>query len=128
MRIILLVVMVTLVFSGFRYFKRLSQNQREVIRKKLIYAGLWGVAIVVAVLVLTGRLPLIFALLGGLLPLLQRAIIARSIFQMWKNWRQSSHQSYKPTPSTSTPSGEQQSKIQTLSLNMQLNHGSGQRP
>jgi hypothetical protein len=72
---------------------------------------LYGVAGVLLLLVVTGRIHWMFAAVSAALPWLQRALMARRVWQMFK--------------STRGPASGQVSKVETAFLRMTLDHDSG---
>ena len=72
---------------------------------------LYGVAGILLLLVVTGRIHWMFAAISAALPWLQRALMARRVWQMFK--------------STRGPASGQVSKVETDFLRMTLDHDSG---
>ena len=72
---------------------------------------LYGVAGVLLLLVVTGRIHWMFAAVSAALPWLQRVLMARRVWQMFK--------------STRSPASGQVSKVETAFLRMTLDHDSG---
>ena len=72
---------------------------------------LYGIAGALLLLVVTGRIPWMFALIGAVVPWLQRFMMARQAWNMFKSSR--------------GPSAGKQSTVQTLMLRMTLDHDSG---
>ena len=72
---------------------------------------LYGVAGALLLLVVTGRIPWVFALISAAVPWLQRFLVARQAWHMFKSAR--------------GPSGGKQSKVETVILRMTLDHDSG---
>ena len=72
---------------------------------------LYGVAGILLLLVVTGRIHWMFAAISAALPWLQRALMARRVWQMFK--------------STRGPASGQVSKVETAFLRMTLDHDSG---
>ncbi len=88
---------------------RTSPAQRARVFKLVLLYGALGT---VLVLVVTGRLPWVFAAIGALVPWIQRAIMAQRAYNMFKGWR-------GPTPS-------QSSDVETAYLRVSLDHDSGE--
>lgn len=72
---------------------------------------LYGFAAVILLLVVTGRIPWLFALLGAAVPWLQRALLARQAWGVFK--------SMQPPPKGQT------SNVETVFLRMTLDHDTG---
>ena len=72
---------------------------------------LYGVAGILLLLVVTGRIHWMFAAISAALPWLQRVLMARRVWQMFK--------------STRGPASGQVSKVETAFLRMTLDHDSG---
>jgi hypothetical protein len=79
--------------------------------KALKLIVLYGVAGALLVLVVTGRIPWVFALISAAVPWLQRFLVARQAWNMFK--------------STRGPSAGKTSHVETAILRMALDHDSG---
>ena len=106
------VLLIILALVGLMYFaawlRKASPSQRRAgIRNILIY----GAAVTLLILVVTGRLHWLFALLGAAAPWLQRAMMARSAWNSFKAFR--------------GPAKGRQSSVNTAWLAMTLDHDSG---
>ena len=84
--------------------------------KYLKLAALYGGVGLLLVLIFTGRLHALFALLAGAVPWIQRAILARSAFNMFKAWQ---------GPVQGSKTG-QSSDVSTKYFEMTLDHDSGE--
>mgnify|MGYP002833702798 FL=1 len=73
---------------------------------------LYGAAGILLLLVVTGRIPWIFAALSAAVPWLQRAMMARQAWRLFKSAR--------------GPSAAQASKVETAFLRMTLDHDTGE--
>lgn len=109
--ILALVVIILLVLLG-RWFTRTPSAQvTRGIRKLAIYGG----AALLILLVVTGRLPWLFAVIGGLLPLGRRALM------LWRGAQFLRRHSQGTRPSASG----QSSTVETRFLRMSLDHDTG---
>ncbi len=79
--------------------------------KALKLIVLYGVAGALLVLVVTGRIPWVFALISAAVPWLQRFMVARQAWNMFK--------------STQGPSAGKTSRVETAILRMALDHDTG---
>ncbi|WP_424946349.1 DnaJ domain-containing protein [Candidatus Spongiihabitans sp.] len=77
------------------WYRRADKTQRN---RSLISILLYGAAAALLILVLTGRIPWLFALFGAAVPWIHRALTVK---QMWNRFNQSRHtDSSKSRPST----------------------------
>lgn len=83
--------------------------------KYLKLAGLYAGGGILLFLVLTGKLPALFALLGALIPWIQRIIMMRSAYQAFKSWQ---------GPAQGAKTG-QTSDVKTKYFEMTLDHDTG---
>lgn len=113
----LLLLVAIMVFANW-YSNRATVAQRSQFLRQL---ALYGGAAALLVLVATGRLPWLFALLGGVLAAGQRVL---GLLRSWQ-WLKSLHASTFSSASGSTTS-TQVSTFDSRFLHMQLDHGSGQ--
>ena len=91
-----------------RWLGRANANQRSRALKQIL---LYGASAILLLLVITGRLPWLFALIGAALPWLQRAMMARRAWNTFRSMRR-------------PPSG-QNSRVETAFLRMTLDHDTG---
>lgn len=108
--------MLIAVLAFFSWFKRAPKTQRKKIANRILIFGGIGV---VLLLVLTGRLNPLFALVAAAVPLVQRAFGLLQIFQGIKGASNAFKASRGPSPG-------QTSEVETRFLHMTLSHDSGQ--
>jgi len=113
----LLLLVVIMGFTNW-YSSRATPAQRSQFLRQL---ALYGGAAALLVLVATGRLPWLFALIGGALAAGQRIL---TLLRSWQ-WLKSLHASTF-SGTTSRTANDQVSTFVSRFLHMQLNHGSGQ--
>ncbi len=111
--ILLAVLIAVLVF--FSWYKRAPKAQRKKIASRILIVGGVGVLLV---LILTGRLNPIFALVAAAIPIVYRAL---SLFQLFQGVKGASN-AFKGSRG---PSPGQTSEVETHFLHMTLNHDSG---
>ncbi len=92
-------------------FSRLGRLTPEQRRKMLVMTALYGGAGILVLLIVTGRLPWLFALLGALIPWLQRALIAKRTYDTFQAFKGST--------------GGKSSAVTTRFLRVTLDHDSG---
>ncbi|MFT7530965.1 MAG: hypothetical protein ACI9FD_001974 [Gammaproteobacteria bacterium] len=105
--VLLLISVVGLMFLASWLGKATPAQRNEALRNIVIY-GLAGVLIL---LVVTGRIPWLFAILGAALPWIQRGMMAMRAFKSLKGFM--------------GPSAQQNSRVNTAWLGMTLDHESG---
>jgi len=105
---ILLLILVVAVLLTVSWLKRQPPAQR---RKMGFRAALGAAAAIVLVALLTGRLNPLVAMVAGAIPLLQRLLAAKSLYERFK--------------SSTGPRGGQTSSVSTRYLDMTLDHDSG---
>ncbi len=106
-----------LILAGLMWFVgKLGRGTAHDRMKYLKLAALYGAAGLLLAAILTGRLHGLFALLAGAVPWIQRAILARSAYSMFKSW-QGPVQGGKPG---------QSSDVTTKYFDMTLDHDSGE--
>jgi hypothetical protein len=113
--ILLLAVLIAVLFF-ISWYKRAPKAQRKRIGNRAMIAGGLGL---VLLLLLTGRLNPLVALVVALIPLAHRALGLLQLFQGLKG----AHSSYKASQG---PSPGQMSDVETRFLRMTLNHDTGQ--
>ena len=113
--ILRLILILTLVVGLMWFFARLGKTNPQDRIKFLKLAALWGGAGILLALILTGRLPAVFAILGAAVPWIQRIIMMRSAYNMFKSW-QGPVQGSKPG---------QTSNVKTKFFEMLLDHDTG---
>ena len=109
--ILLLAVVVGLMW----FFARLGKTSPQDRMKFLKLAALYGAGGVLLALILTGRLPAVFAILAAAIPWIQRVIMVRSAYNMFKTWK---------GPVRGSRPG-QTSDVRTKFLQMALDHDTG---
>ncbi len=115
MQSILLLAVLIAVLVFFSWYKRAPKPQRKKIANRILIIG--GIGLVL-VLVLTGRLNPVFALIAAAVPILYRAL---SLFQLLQGVKGASN-AFKGARG---PSPGQTSEVETRFLHMTLNHDSG---
>lgn len=95
---------------------RLGRSSPQDRAKFLKLAALYGAVGILLFLILTGRLHGLFALLAAFVPLIQRVIMLRSAYSMFKNWQ---------GPVQGSKTG-QTSDVKTRYFNMTLDHDTGE--
>jgi hypothetical protein len=103
------------VLAFFSWYKRAPKAQQKKIASRILIFGGIGVLLL---LVLTGRLNPLFALVAAAVPLVQRAM---GLFQLFQGVKGASN-AFK---SSRGPSPGQTSEVETRFLHMVLNHDSG---
>ncbi|HHM04435.1 MAG TPA: molecular chaperone DnaJ [Gammaproteobacteria bacterium] len=112
MLVLLLLVAIVLVIFG-RWFAHTPPERIKAALRRTLWAVL---AALFLLLVLTGRMHWVFALIGGAIPLIQQAILA---------WRRAKILRDRLSPNGGS-SGPRHSKVDTRYLRMELNHESGE--
>ncbi len=113
--ILRLILILAVVVGLMWFFGRLGKTNPQDRVKFLKLAALYGGAGILLALILTGRLPAIFAILAAAVPWIQRIIMVRSAYNMFKSW-QGPVQGSKPG---------QTSDVRTRFLEMTLDHDTG---
>ena len=110
----ILVIVIGLMWIVSKIGSKTSQvNRQKYFKLALLYGGVG----VLLILILTGKLPAIFALAAAVVPWIQRVIMLRSAYSMFKSWKGG------PVPG-SNPG--QTSDVKTKFLEMTLDHDSGE--
>ncbi len=115
-------ILLALIILGLIYKRQLDRlppaQRKQQINRTLLYA----LAAVLIVLMLTGRVHWLFAALGALLPLAQRALVLWRTANMLKGFRKR-----YPGSTTTGPrqGGGQTSQVESAYLRMSLDHDSG---
>ena len=113
---ILLLAVLIAVLAFVSWYKRAPKAQRKHIGNRVMIAGGLGL---VLLLLLTGRLNPVVALVAALIPLAHRALGLFQLFQGAKG----AHNAFKASRG---PSPGQKSDVETRFLRMTLNHDTGQ--
>ncbi len=110
----LLVIVIGLMWIVSKIGSKTSQvNRQKYFKLALLYGGLG----ILLVLILTGKLPAVFALAAAAVPWIQRIIMLRSAYNMFKSWQGGPVPGSKPG---------QTSNVKTKFLEMTLDHDSGE--
>lgn len=115
MQSILLLAVLIAVLVFFSWYKRAPRAQRKKITNRILIVSGVGVLLV---LILTGRLNPLFALVAAAVPLAYRAL---SLLQLFQGVKGASH-AFKAARG---PSQGQKSEVETRFLRMTLNHDTG---
>ena len=107
-RLLLAATALIAVIALARWLGRANAAQRSKMLKLIL---LYGASAILLLLVITGRLPWLFALIGAALPWLQRAMMARRAWNTFRSMRQ--------------PQSGQNSRVETAFLRMTLDHDTG---
>jgi len=111
--VMLLVILIALLLAVSWYRHSPKGQQRQIKNRFLLFGGLG----LLLLLLLTGKLHPLFALLAGLVPLAQRLMTLGSLYQWFKS---------RGGPSPGQQSPGQQSEVATHRLRMTLDHDSGE--
>ncbi len=111
---LILVVVIGLMWIVSKIGSASSQINRQ---KYFKLALLYGAVGILLVLILTGKLPAIFALAAAIVPWIQRIIMLRSAFNIFQSWKGGPVPGSKPG---------QASTVKTKFLEMTLDHDSGE--
>ena len=112
-RLFLLLVLVgALMWFVSRLGRSTPQNRSKILKLGALYGG----GIILLLLIVTGKLPALFALLVAAIPWIQRIIMVRSAYQTFK--------SFKGGPVPGSKPG-QTSSVNSKILKMELNHDNG---
>lgn len=121
-KILLIVLLVLALFYGLRWFARTPPATISRLTTRIALT-LGGVALIV--LTVTGRLPWLFALIGGVLPFAQRLFTAVRAYRSLKSFL--GQQSARTTAGSHTAgAAERTSRIETAFLRMTLDHSTGE--
>lgn len=111
LRMLLVIAAIIALWWFLQRFARVSNPQQKQMLVKFVLYGLGGLLLL---LVVTGRAPWFFALLGIAIPWLQRFL---TLHQAWRIFRR---------PASSTPSAGQYSTVISEYLEMRLDHDTGE--
>lgn len=100
LRLFLLIIVLGALFYFFNYYKHQSANKRK---ETLMRALIYFVSGLLIVLVLTGRISWIFALLGAALPWLNRLAMAH---QLWNTFKKQNNQHQNDQQQNNQNSGQ----------------------
>ena len=117
-KLLLLLMVAAAIWYGVNWFIRTPPTQA---RKALKKGALYALIGVFALLVLTGRLPWLFALAAAAVPLLQRGLTLLRLVPMVQQLLAGIGMG----KAARGPSGGQQSRVNTAWLSMTLDHDSG---
>lgn len=121
-KILLVVLLVLGLYYGLRWFAR---TPPEKIRQLLWRIGLAAGGIVLIALTVTGRLPWLFALVGGLLPFAQRVLTALRAYRSLKSMLGQQGGRGAAASGGASTAGKT-SRIEAAFLRMTLDHGTGE--
>jgi len=105
-RVFLALVALLSVMWFLSWYSRANTQQRK---KSLISIFLYGIAIALLILVVTGKIPWLFALISAAMPWINRALTVRSLWQAFKP-RQPGQANSRP-PGTQSMSVEEALEI-----------------
>lgn len=109
----ILVIVIGLMWIVSKIGNKANQvNRQKYFKLALLYGGVG----ILLVLILTGKLPAIFALAAAVVPWIQRIIMLRSAYNMFNAWKGGSVPGSKPG---------QSSDVKTKYLEVTLDHDSG---
>lgn len=120
-RIVLIVLAVLMLYIAWRMFRRWLTGTSPARLAKQLRGGLFGLGLgLVALLLITGKLPILLALVGGVLAVASRLLPTLLQFgpALYDLWRRRG----RGTRAGETP----QSTVQTRLVRVTLNHGSGE--
>ncbi len=110
----LLVIVIGLMWIVSKIGSKTNQvNRQKYFKLALLYGGVG----ILLVLILTGKLPAIFAIAAAAVPWIQRIIMLRSAYNVFKSWKGGPMPGAKPG---------QASDVKTKFLEMTLDHDSGE--
>ena len=119
LRLILALIAIIGLWAAMAYIKRLPPAQR---RRLLLRSALWGGGLLLILMVATGRVHWIFALIGALFPLAKMALaLGLQFFPLWKQ-QQQKRQHNDQGSAQNPPSGPMtlREAMDTLGLNGEL--------
>jgi len=112
--VLILGIVIGLMWIVSKIGNQASQANRQKYFKLALLYGAVGIGLI---LILTGKLPAIFALAAAIVPWIQRLIMMRSAYNMFKSWQGGPVPGSKPG---------QTSDVTTKFLQMTLDHDSGE--
>lgn len=120
-KLLLVMLLALALFYGLRWFAR---TPPENVSRILVRIGLAAGGVVLILLTVTGRLPWLFALVGGLLPFAQRILTALRAYRSLKSLL--GRQSSRAGAGAAAGAAGKTSRIEAAFLRMTLDHSSGE--
>lgn len=120
-KILLIVLLMLALYYGLRWFARTPPAN---VSRMLVRFALAAGGVVLVLLTVTGRLPWLFALIGGLLPFAQRALTTLRAYRSLKSLL--GQQAARATAASGASAAGKTSRIEAAYLRMTLDHATGE--